>query len=156
MIVSISEAARLAGKSRTTLYRMLDSGDLSSVTGVDSQPGIDVSELLRVFPGIRVQAGVQNERPPVQVTEQSVTPQMDSQLYRSLQAHIAALERVIEAKDAVIAEKDARLLLLTDQRPAEAVAAPVATEILAAQISQPPRRRTLLDRLADGITAALK
>lgn len=155
MIVSISEAARLAGKSRTTLYRMMNDGELSSVTGDDGQPGIDTSELLRVFPDVRVQVGVQNERPPVTPSEQSVTPKMDSlnsPLYRSMQAHIEVLERLL-------AEKDQRIMLLEDMRtgrPTEAVQPPPAAPAPVAQTTEPTRRRTLLDRLAAGINEALK
>jgi hypothetical protein len=152
MIVSISEAARLSGKSRTTLYRLLNSGELSSVTGVDSQPGIDISELLRVFPGIRVQVGVQNERPPVTPSEQCVTPEMDSHLYRSLQAQIDALERLLT-------EKDQRIMLLEDLRQATPPAPPQPLPAAAPATPEPApprRRRGFLDRLADGLTAALK
>lgn len=155
MIVSISEAARLAGKSRTTLYRMMNDGELSSVTGDDGQPGIDVSELLRVFPGVRVQVGVQNERPPVTPSEQSVTPQMNSlnsPLYRSMQAHIEVLERLL-------AEKDQRIMLLEDMRagrPTEAVQPPPAAPVATVKTTEPDRRRSFLERLADGLNAALK
>lgn len=47
--VSISEAARLSKRSRTTLYRYRDEGKLSFSTDVQGNPVIDVSELIRVF-----------------------------------------------------------------------------------------------------------
>lgn len=54
-LVSISEAARLVGKSRSTLYKVyIDTGKLSvlqdSATG---KPVVDTSELLRVFGQLR-------------------------------------------------------------------------------------------------------
>uniref|UniRef100_UPI001F4BC82F helix-turn-helix domain-containing protein n=1 Tax=Klebsiella pneumoniae TaxID=573 RepID=UPI001F4BC82F len=47
--VSISEAARLTGKSRTTLHRLIKSGDLSTCSGERNAKRVDTSELLRVF-----------------------------------------------------------------------------------------------------------
>jgi len=48
-IVSISEAARLTGKSRTTIQKYIKQGKLSKCSGTDGTFGIDTSELLRVF-----------------------------------------------------------------------------------------------------------
>jgi len=45
-IVSISEAARLTGKSRRTLQRHIGAGKLSKVAGGDK---LDTSELIRVY-----------------------------------------------------------------------------------------------------------
>ncbi|MDM7114842.1 DNA-binding protein, partial [Klebsiella pneumoniae] len=47
--VSISEAARLTGKSRTTLHRLMKAGDLSTCSGERNEKMVDTSELLRVF-----------------------------------------------------------------------------------------------------------
>ena len=47
--VSISEAARLTGKSRTTLHRLIKAGDLSTCSGERNAKMVDTSELLRVF-----------------------------------------------------------------------------------------------------------
>ena len=67
--VSISEAARLAGKSRTTLHRLIKTGELSVSTGDRNAKMIDISELCRVFPAVRLSTGEhQNE----QVSEQRV------------------------------------------------------------------------------------
>lgn len=46
---SISEAAKLTGKARSTLHRHLKQGRLSKETGPDGQPVIDASELMRVY-----------------------------------------------------------------------------------------------------------
>ena len=47
--VSISEAARLTGKSRTTLHRLIKAGDLSTCSGERNAKMVDTSELLRVL-----------------------------------------------------------------------------------------------------------
>ena len=47
--VSISEAARLTGKRRTTLHRLIKTGELSTCSGERNVKTIDTSELLRVF-----------------------------------------------------------------------------------------------------------
>lgn len=47
--VSISEAARLTGKSRKTLHTYISNGKLTKVTDVQGKPKIDTSELIRVF-----------------------------------------------------------------------------------------------------------
>jgi len=47
--VSISEAARLTGKSRKTLHTYISSGKLTKVTDNQGKPKIDTSELIRVF-----------------------------------------------------------------------------------------------------------
>jgi hypothetical protein len=48
-VVSISEASRLVGKTRQTLYNDRDSGKLSWTTLETGKPGIDTSELQRVY-----------------------------------------------------------------------------------------------------------
>lgn len=68
--VSISEAARLAGKSRTTLHRLIKAGELSVSTGDRNAKMIDLSELVRVFPDLSLSAGEHHNE---QVVEQRVT-----------------------------------------------------------------------------------
>src|SRR5690242_12492101 len=47
--VSISEAARLTGKSRITLHRHIDKGKLSKEIDGTGSPVIDLAELERVY-----------------------------------------------------------------------------------------------------------
>lgn len=47
-ILNISEAARLAGVSRNTIYEKINSGEMSR-----RSEGIDVAELARVFPNLK-------------------------------------------------------------------------------------------------------
>jgi len=46
---NISEAARLAGKSRSTVHRHIKEGKLSKVIGKDGSPAVETSELRRVY-----------------------------------------------------------------------------------------------------------
>lgn len=52
-IVSISEAARLTGKSRQTLHRHIATGKLSKCNTDSGAFGVDTSELLRVYGNIK-------------------------------------------------------------------------------------------------------
>ena len=49
-IVNMTQAATMAGIGRSTLYRHAKKGTLSTVTLPDGSPGVDTSELFRVFP----------------------------------------------------------------------------------------------------------
>lgn len=46
---TLSESARLTGKSRRTIQRYVKSGKLSAKNDVNGNPSIDTSELIRVF-----------------------------------------------------------------------------------------------------------
>jgi len=48
-IVSISEAARLTGKTRATIHRHINTGKLSKTKNDTGMIGIDISELIRVY-----------------------------------------------------------------------------------------------------------
>ncbi|HCO0763465.1 TPA: helix-turn-helix domain-containing protein, partial [Escherichia coli] len=48
-LVSISEAARLTGKSRTTVQSYIKQGKLTKCTDSSGSSKLDTSELLRVF-----------------------------------------------------------------------------------------------------------
>lgn len=55
--LTLSQAAKLAGKSKSTLNRAVKSGRLSASRNADGTFSIDPSELLRVFPSDAVQNG---------------------------------------------------------------------------------------------------
>jgi len=57
--ISISEAARLTGKNRTTLHRHIKSGKLSKFLDNDNAPLLDISELMRVYPTFKAPVAVQ-------------------------------------------------------------------------------------------------
>lgn len=48
-LVTISEAARLAGRARTTIQRDVRKGRLSQTTGPDGRSAIDTAELMRAY-----------------------------------------------------------------------------------------------------------
>jgi len=48
-IVSISEAARLTGKTRATIHRHINTGKLSKTKDDTGMAGVDISELIRVY-----------------------------------------------------------------------------------------------------------
>lgn len=53
-VVSISEASRLVGRTRQTLYNDRDNGKLSWTTLETGKPGIDTSELQRVYGQLKI------------------------------------------------------------------------------------------------------
>jgi hypothetical protein len=57
--ISISEAARLTGKNRTTLHRHIKSGKLSKFLDNDNAPLLDTSELMRVYPTFKAPVAAQ-------------------------------------------------------------------------------------------------
>jgi len=69
-LITISETARLTGKNRTTIYKYINSGKLSVVTGVDGSKKIDTSEVLRVFPDCKI---VEKQQRGDNVTQQHAT-----------------------------------------------------------------------------------
>lgn len=115
--VSISEAARLTGKSRKTLHTYISNGKLTKVTDAQGKPKIDTSELIRVF----------GELPPPKETvasqcnfSQEVTP-------KTVTAHNAEIERLkqeVSFLKELLIEKDKRnddlkhaLLLIESKLP---------------------------------------
>lgn len=96
-IVSISEAARLTGKGRSTIQRKLKNGELSKVTQGDGSPGVDTSELIRVFGEM------------TQVRDSDALQFGASPDAAVLQARIAALESENSHLRERVADKDAHL-----------------------------------------------
>lgn len=95
---SISEAARLTGKARSTIQRHIKAGRLSVQADPDGNPIIDTSELTRVYQTLQVGGAAES------TMRQHETPPSDT----LLQAEIDALrqERDDLAKAAEAAEID--------------------------------------------------
>lgn len=55
--MSLSQAAALAGKSKSTLTRAIKSGRMSALRRADGTFGLDPAEVLRVFPADAVRSG---------------------------------------------------------------------------------------------------
>ncbi|MFM0140878.1 hypothetical protein [Caballeronia grimmiae] len=106
-VVSISEAARLTGKSRKTIQRYVADGRISMSQHVAGSKGIDTSELVRVF------GELSHPTPALshETTSQSDAPDVAAAL-ALLQAENALLKAQIEAKDANLADLRQSLRLL--------------------------------------------
>ena len=117
-MVSITEAARLVSRSRTTLYRYIEQGKLSMCTDVQGAKYIDISDLLRVFGELSVQPSVTGEQSHVVPSEQQWTgqtvhiEQSNVTTEQVIEQENLALKREIALLKEVIVEKDKRLLLL--------------------------------------------
>lgn len=133
-IVSISEAARLAGVGRATLYRRIDDGTISTVQNHDGSRGIDTSEILRVFGCLQATSETAGGRTAELSRGQPETgagaafPGADAGVQDELQAlkhqnqlllaNLNAARRALEeAKDreARLVEREERLLSMVEQ-----------------------------------------
>ena len=114
-IVTITEAAALAGVSRGTLYNRLQDGTLSR-----SEGGIDTSELVRVFGVLRAPSPEVTARasvtPPVvtavDVSDAPVTPLTDTEalLVETLERRLARADEDAAWLRERLAEQERRLL----------------------------------------------
>lgn len=103
--VSISEAARLAGISRPTIYKLINSGQLnvtSVVKGGKTVKAVDTSELIRVFGTI--------ESFPI-ATDFTVNPEQDVTRFnghdlQDLQHKIELLQKENEGLKEAVASRD--------------------------------------------------
>lgn len=113
--VSISEAARLTGKSRTTLHRLIKAGDLSTCSGARNAKMVDISELIRVFGDIS--KPVQEQRFE-QVPEQRVTvpPALSEQMLSSLKQEVEHLRTLVSAQESHIDSLKQSLQLLEHKK----------------------------------------
>lgn len=127
--ISISKAARLTGKPRSTIHRHLKNGKLSKGTDGQGRPVVDVAELERVYGPLQQMDMAQSG-----ATRQTATPEWD----RPDRADLIELEALKRENALLLNERDdlrRRLdaeaeerrkltALLTDQRRSEA--APIA------------------------------
>lgn len=110
-VVSISEAARLAGKSRKTIQRYVADGRISLSQHVAGGKGIDTSELVRVFGELSQSTPALSHETESQSVSPTVPPEVAATL-ALLQAENALLKAQIEAKDANLADLRQSLRLL--------------------------------------------
>lgn len=99
--ISISEAARLTGKSRTTLHRLIKTGELSTCHGARNARLVDVSELIRVFGPIEHRP---SEQFNAQVHGHSTTgvSTQSEQVIAQLRQEVEHLKTLVSAKDSHI------------------------------------------------------
>lgn len=109
--VSISEAARLTKKSRTTLHRLIKTGELSTCHGERNSKMVDTSELLRVFGSLSLP---DVEQVSEHVIEQCVTGDApdSEQVIRGLKQEVEHLRTLVSAQGSHIESLKQAMLLL--------------------------------------------
>lgn len=109
--ISISEAARLTGKSRTTLHRLIKTGELSTCHGTRNARMVDVSELIRVFGPLEHRP---SEQVPAQDSEHSGTGvyAQNEQVIAQLRQEVEHLKTLVSAKDSHIDSLRQAMLLI--------------------------------------------
>lgn len=121
--VSISEAARLAGVSRPTIYKLLKSGELSYTSAVKhGKPvkTIDTSELMRVFGTIEVVNGGNSVSVKIDDASTPVNSGFLQDLQHQvalLQAENAGLKDAVNARDEHISSLRQAMQLLEHKQP---------------------------------------
>ncbi|WP_407252198.1 helix-turn-helix transcriptional regulator [Klebsiella pneumoniae] len=113
--VSISEAARLTGKSRTTLHRLIKAGDLSTCSGERNAKMVDTSELLRVFGPFAPVSVEQEEEEQVSGQRDTVTSDHNEQAIYILKQEIEHLNTLLASKDSHIDSLKQAMLLLENR-----------------------------------------
>jgi len=115
-LVSISEAARLTKKARSTIQAYIKQGKLSKTTdnhtGVS---GIEISELIRVFGEINLNKISKNTLHKDKVFIHDATP-INTVEIQQIKQENAVLKARLEEKELLLVEKDKRLLLLENKQ----------------------------------------
>jgi len=111
-LVSISEAARLTGKSRTTVQSYIKQGKLTKCTDTNHSPKVDTSELLRVFGAFTAQQVGSND---LSINEQhlagnfvQVSEQLLQQENQNLKSELDLIKAILREKELLLSEKDKR------------------------------------------------
>lgn len=99
-LITISEASRLAGKNRTTIYKYINNRKLSVVVNADGVKKIDTSELFRVFPDCKIEI---KQHHSDNTTQQQATDEINS-----LKQEIQHLKELMSAQRDLLLEKDKR------------------------------------------------
>lgn len=120
--ISISEASRLTGKSRTTLHRLIKAGELSSCSGIKNTKLLDTSELLRVFGTL---SAVQPAQLGEHVTAQRFTGDtvQPEQVNQQLTQEVEHLRALVTAQQSHIDSLKQAMLLLEHKKEIQPVTA---------------------------------
>lgn len=113
-VVSISEAARLTGKSRKTIQRYVADGRISMSQRDAGAKGIDISELVRVFGELSQSASALSHASLSQRDALHVAPDVSvlEARIQGLEAQLSAKDSLLEAKERHIASMETALRLL--------------------------------------------
>ncbi|MCU9850618.1 excisionase family DNA-binding protein [Defluviimonas sp. WL0024] len=109
MKLSIGQAAKQTGKSKSTISRAIKTGRLSA-TRRGSAYEIDAAELFRVFDATDAQPGHQNDAQPTGTTPQQPHDDVEVRMLREM------LERERETVEDLRERLTRAELMLTDQR----------------------------------------
>jgi len=128
--VSISEAARLTGKSRRTIQRYVATGKLSLSHNDVTEKNIDISELIRVFGEIKKEEVTSSDTPEMVTMSHHVTSIDDRKNLENelLKKEIEFLKQRLEDKDAHIDSLKNAMLLIESKLPTTPEPAPVPTK----------------------------
>ncbi len=118
-MLSMSEAARRAGVSRSTLYRKLKDGSLSASRGPDGSKGIDSAELKRVFHDTLRETVSDTSRRDIQRETAGQVAVLQAEL-EGLRRQVALLERTLAEAN----NEKSRLLSIVEQRALAGPGAP--------------------------------
>ena len=114
-LLTVRQAADMAGVTRQTMYRLLDSGKVSATVAHDGTKVIDKAELLRHFGALQSPDTVQPEKSDGQrQSKRSHVVSTDTQL----QIEIERLKAMLAAKDIEIAMLRQRIEELKDDKAA--------------------------------------
>jgi GTPase SAR1 family protein len=121
--LSITEAARLYGKSRSTLYKQNKNGVLSFSAGDDGRPCIDLSEMIRVYGPVPNQYTQENELEHENTHEErafdallEIIKRQEKQLLQADEREAWLRER-LEQSQRQLDRAQQQIQLLTDQKP---------------------------------------
>ncbi|WP_420473050.1 hypothetical protein [Noviherbaspirillum sp. ST9] len=104
-LVSITEAAKLVRRNRSTIYRDIEKGRLSKTVTPDGETQIDTSELLRAYGTLHTEEEVAGEDP----TRDKVKIALLEERNRSLERALALEAELRKVKDQVTNELRARI-----------------------------------------------
>jgi len=120
------EAARLAGRGRATIYRDIEKGKLSRSVMPDGKPGVEISELSRVYGALRIVETV--ETVSVRQDEAVRDTAILEEKIRSLEAQLrhrdemaVQLQARIDDKNYIIDELKTKVLMIEYLKPSEVV-----------------------------------
>lgn len=115
--ISISEASRLTGKSRTTLHKLIKAGELSTCRGERNVKLLDTSEILRVFGALSFE---QTEQVSLPNFEQSFTGNSGEHehVVQQLKQEIEHLRELLSAQSSHIDSLKQAMLLLENKTDA--------------------------------------
>lgn len=115
-IISISEAARRYKMGRQTIRKRINNGELSASVMDGGAPGLEVSELIRVFGPIPGEPGTSQ---PLESASTTTLDQASQVAMVRLEAENAALRAQVAAQDANLADLRQAMRLIEHKQEAQ-------------------------------------